>query len=169
MFTALDAPLGRLDEHEQNFVGKIRAHGWFGTHVMPGSEAPGFVYTTGLWLKFRFPEVILFSMRRETAHDTFWTIYRELEAGRRPAIGEPTGAIFQNVAAVFLPVSLPQYPNYLGWSRWFYGNDEFECLQLVYPDRDGHFSWATEASNDARAAQPDLTDGNWFGLRARQN
>jgi hypothetical protein len=35
MFTALDAPPGRLDEHEQNIVGKIRAHGWFATHVMP--------------------------------------------------------------------------------------------------------------------------------------
>lgn len=117
MFTALDAPPGRLDQHEQNFVGNIREHGWFGTHVMPDSEGPGFAYTTGLWLKFRFPEVILFSMRRETAHDTFWTIYRELEAGRRPAIGDSTGAIFQNGAAVFLPVSLQQYPNYLGWSR----------------------------------------------------
>lgn len=169
MFTALDAPPGRLDEHEQNFVGNIRAHGWFATHVMPDSEGPGFAYTTGLWLKFRSPEVILFSMRRETAHDTFWTIYRELEAGRRPAIGEPTGAIFEKVAAVFLPVSLQQYPNYLGWSRWFYGNDEFECVQLVWPDRDGCFPWDTEASNDARAAQPDLTAGNWFGLRARQN
>ena len=108
-------------------------------------------------------------MRRETAHDTFWTIYHELEAGRRPPIGDPTGTIAQNVAVVFLPVSLQQYPNYLGWSRWFYGNDEFECVELVYPDRHGHFPWATEASDDARAAQPDLTAGNWFGLRARQN
>ena len=165
MFTALDAPPERLDKHEQNFVGNIRAHGWFGTHVMPDSEGPGFAYTTGFWLKFRLPEVILFSMRRETAHDTLWTVYRELEAGRRPPIGEPTETIAQNAAVVFLPVSLQQYPNYLGWSRWFYGNDKFECVELVYPDRDGHFPWSAEASDDARAAQPDLTEGNWLGLR----
>lgn len=169
MLTALDAPPGRLDEHEQNFVSKIRTHGWAGTHVTPDSEGPGFSYTTGFWLKFRFPEVMLFSMRGKTAHDTFWTIYRELEAGRRPPMGEPTGAIFENADVVFLPVSLQQYPNYLGWSGWFYGNDAFECLQLVYPDRDGHFPWAAEASDDAPTAQPDLTVGNWFGLRARQN
>jgi len=103
MFTALDAPPDRLDKHEQNFVEKIRSHGWFGTHVMPDSEGPGFIYTTGFWLKFGFPEVILFSMRQQTAQDTFWTIYQELDAGRRPPIGEPTDAIFQNAAAIFLP------------------------------------------------------------------
>ena len=73
---------------------------------MPDDKGPGFSYTTGFWLKFGFPEVILFSMSRENAHDTFWTIYRELEAGRRFPVGEPTGEIFENAAAVLLPVSL---------------------------------------------------------------
>jgi hypothetical protein len=167
MFTALDAPPERLDQHEQNFVAQIRNHGWFGTHVMPEGDKPGFAYTTGFWLKFEFPEVILFSMRQQAARDTFWTIYHELEAGRLPPVGEPTAAIFQNAAAVFLPLSLQHYRCHLGWSRWFYGNDEFECLELVYPDRDGRFPWAAEASNAARAAQPDLTEGNWSGLLER--
>ncbi|WBL75873.1 DUF4262 domain-containing protein [Bradyrhizobium xenonodulans] len=163
MFTALDAPPDRLDKHEQNFVEQVRNHGWFGTHVMPDGEGPGFAYTTGLWLRFRFPELIVFSMRQQTAQDTFWTIYQELDAGRRPPIGELTDALFQNVAAVLLPVSLQHYHSHLGWSRWFYGNDEFECLQVVYPDRDGHFPWVAEASTEARAAQPDLTEGSWRG------
>jgi len=168
MFTALDAPPDRLDKHEQNFVEQIRNHGWFDMHVMPDGDKPGFSYTTGFWLKFRFPEVILFAMRRETAHDTLWTIYHELNAGRRLPVGEPTGEIFRNASAVLLPVSLQHYRSHLGWSRWFYGNDEFECLQLVYPDPSGHFPWSTETSNDFRAAQPDLTEGNWQGLRKVQ-
>jgi hypothetical protein len=169
MFTALDADPERLDQHEQNFVQQIREHGWFGTHVAVDDEGPGFSYTTGFWLKFRFPEVILFSMSRETAHNTFWHIYRELEAGRRLPVGEPTGEIFENAAAVLLPVALEQYEAHLGWNRWFYGNDSFGCLQLVFPDRGGEFPWTSGSSADFRAAQPDLTAGNWFGLRARQN
>jgi hypothetical protein len=169
MLTALDADPGRLDQHEQKFVQQIREHGWFGTHVGADDEGPGFCYTTGFWLRFRFPEVILFSMSRETAQDTFWHIYRELEAGRRLPVGEPTGEIFENAAAVLLPVALEQYEAHLGWSRWFYGNDSFECLQLVFPDRAGEFPWMSGSSADFRAAQPDLTAGNWFGLRARQN
>jgi len=46
-------------------------------------------------LKFKFPGLILFSLRREVAHDTFWHTCHELEAGRRFPIGEPTEAIFK--------------------------------------------------------------------------
>jgi len=167
MFTALDANPARLDRHEQNFVANIRAHGWFATHVFSDGDRPGFSYTTGFWLKFAAPEVILFSMRREIAHDTLWQVYHELEAGRRFPVGEPTDSIFQNSPAVFLPVSPQQYRTHLGWSRWFYGNDDFSCLQLVYTGRGGHFPWSSGASDESRAAQPDLTVGNWSGLRDR--
>ncbi|WP_375789886.1 DUF4262 domain-containing protein [Bradyrhizobium sp. Pha-3] len=106
-------------------------------------------------------------MSRESAHNTFWHIYRELDAGRRFPVGEPTGEIFENVPAVLLQVAVEQYRAHLGWSRWFYGNGEFECLQLIYPDRSGAFPWAPGSLVDFRAAQPDLTAGNWAGLRDR--
>jgi hypothetical protein len=166
MRTALGANPAQLDKHEQNFVEQIRKHGWLGTHVAPDDEGPGFAYTTGFWLKFRFPEVIVFSLQRETAHDTFWHMYRELEAGRRFPVGVSTEDIFQNVPAVLLPVSQQHYRSHLGWSRWFYGNDNFQCLQLSFPDRGGRFPWSRRASESCQAAQPDLTEGNWFGLHA---
>jgi hypothetical protein len=165
MRTALDAAPALLDKHEQNFVEQIRKHGWFGTHVFSDGEGPGFSYTTGFWLKFEFPEMIVFSLSRQTAHHTFWHIYHELEAGRRFLIREPTEAIFRNFAAVLLPVSLQQYRPHLGWSRWFYAGDDFQCLQLVFPDSGGHYPWSPGSSESFRAAQPDLTTGNWSGLR----
>jgi hypothetical protein len=64
MFTALDADPGRLDKDEQNFVQRIREHGWLGTHVMPDDEGPGFSYTTGFWLKFGFPSSLRGAKRR---------------------------------------------------------------------------------------------------------
>jgi hypothetical protein len=102
MHTALDADPVRLDKHEQHFVEQIRKHGWFGTYVAPDDEGPGFSYTTGFWLKFKFPELILFSLRRNVAHDTFWHMYHEFEAGRGFPVGEPTEDIFQNSAAALL-------------------------------------------------------------------
>jgi Domain of unknown function (DUF4262) len=165
MRTALDADPVQLDRHEQNFVEKIREHGWFGTHVGAGSDGPGFGYTTGFWLKFGFPELIIFSLHRQVAQDTFWHIFRGLEAGKHFAIGQPEDDIFQNLAAVLLPVSPRVYATHLGWSRWFYGSDEFECLQLVFPDPSGYFPWSNKVSDRFRADQPDLTAGNWSGLR----
>lgn len=165
MRTALDADPAELDKHEQNFVEQIRKHGWFGTHVLSDEEGPGFSYTTGFWLKFKFPELIVFSLQREVAHDTFQHMYHELEAERRFPLGEPNGAIFKNFAAVLLPVSPQQYRPYLGWSSWFYGGDHFPCLQLVFPDSSGRFPWSLGSSESFRAAHPDLTAGNWSGLR----
>src|SRR5262245_43677846 len=74
MRTALEAPASMLDEHETKFVAKIREHGWFHMSVARDAEGPGFGYTTGFWLKFDFPELITFSLKRDTAHDIFWGI-----------------------------------------------------------------------------------------------
>ncbi len=130
MFTALRCLDPKsLDHHERTFVQRIREHGWLGTHVAADDEGPGFSYTTGFWLKFSFAELILFSTSPGNAKDTFWHIDRELEAGRRLPVGEPTDAVIENGSAVLLPVSFEHYPARLGWGRWFYGNDSFERLQ----------------------------------------
>ena len=163
-FTALDADPAKLDEHEQNFVAMIREFGWFATQVAGDKDGSAFSYTTGFWLKFEFPEIVLFGLERQVAHDTLWHIYRELEAGKRFAIGTRDDEIFQNVAAMLLPVSTQHYRDHLGWSRWFYGNDDFQCLQLIFPDRTGRFPWE-EVSESFRTLQPDLTSGNWSGRR----
>jgi hypothetical protein len=162
-FTALDADPARLDAHEQNFVEEIRRHGWFAIHVSADDDRPGFAYTTGFWLKFQFPELIVFELAPRVAQDTFWHTYRELEAGKRFGIGKREHGIFENVPAVLLPVSQQHHRSYLGWTRWFYGNDEFQSLQLVYR---GHFPWSEQASLDFRAGQPDLTAGNWPDAQA---
>jgi hypothetical protein len=68
VITALDAPPELLDKHEQNFVAKIREHGWFATNVGSADGRPPFSFTTGFWLKFRFPELILFTLKDDVAH-----------------------------------------------------------------------------------------------------
>ena len=165
MFTALDAPPQMLDHHEQNFVAKIREHGFVNTQVSPDGDAPRFSYTTGFWLKFKQPELIVFALRPKTAHDTFWHIYRELEAGKRFPVGEPTDQIFVNTNSYFLPVSPDHYASRLTWTRWFYGSKaNVECLQLVHPDVQGYFPWSPGISEHERKAQPDLTE-KAYGLR----
>lgn len=164
MGTTLDADPDTLDEGERACVSNIRAHGWFAIHVGADEERPSFAYTIGLWLKFRHPELIVFSLSRQIVQDTFWHLYRELEAGRRVPLGTSSCDLFANVPAMLLPVSQRHYADHLGWSRWFYGGDRFECLQLVYPDRDGHFPWSSKASEEGRKAQPDLTENGWSGM-----
>jgi len=167
MRTALDIPPGQLDQQERDFIRDIEDHGWFDTHVLVGSEGPGFSYSTGFWLKRGFPEVILFSLPRSVSHNVLWNVFRDVEAGRRPPIGLPVNDVFGNADAVFLPVGKTHYAEHLGWARWFYEGDDFPCLQLVWPDPDGKFPWQPGFAESFRECQPDLTENGWLSELAQ--
>lgn len=164
MRTALDADPKRLDQHETKFVENIRKHGWFHTSVFADDKAPGFSFTTGFWLTLGFPEVLIFSMKKETAHDTFQHVFHEVKNGHVFELGKPINDVIVNFDAVLIPVPTHQLKEYCGWSRWFYGGDHFQCVQLVWPDAKGAFPWHPEVDARFVHSQPDLTEADWGGL-----
>lgn len=166
MFTALDADPSKLDEHERDFVGIIREHGWHHMRIAADDEGPDFGYTTGFWLA-GFPEIIVFSMKKQIASDVLWDMFRSQKSGQTYPATTVTNELFANLPACLIPVSKGNYREYLGWSRWFYGNDSFPCLQLVWTDREGNFPWQPDFSSEFDGLQPDLSDGNWAGLGPR--
>ena len=167
MRTALDMPPRALDADESDFVTNIRTHGWFGTSVFADDEGPGFTYTTGFWVNLGFPEIILFSLTSETAHDVLWDVYRDVKSGRKITVGAYVASVFANGGAYFLPVAKQHYPDYLGWSRWFYGGDDFPCLQLVWGDTRDMFPWQAGFEDRFRNRQPDLSPEGWIKALAQ--
>ncbi len=167
MRTALNAPAEALDDAERAFVAKVREHGWFDTAVFGDTEGPGFSFTTGLWVNTGQPELIMFGMKREIAHNVFWELFREAKAGLPLPVGEPTDRAFENLLAYAFPVAKRFYRDHLGWSRWFYGNDEFPCLQIVWPDRSGIFPWEQGFDTDFATDQIDLTETGWKSALTR--
>lgn len=161
MFTALDALAEKLDDQEATFVGQIREHGWFRSNVFADSEGPGFSYTTGFWLGEKAPEIIVFSLKSEIAHDVLWSAYRDVAGGLSLLTGQRISNVFANTDAVFLPVSKEFYPEYLGWSRWFYGGDGWPCLQLIWPDPNGVFPWEDGYAECFANSQPNLSGVEW--------
>jgi hypothetical protein len=161
MRTALDSPVEDLDADEKEFVAKLREHGWFNTTVPADDQGPGFSYTTGFWAGMSAPEVIVFSLKFEIAHNVFWDLYRDLRAGAAFPSGQRLPNVFGNTEAVFLPVSKAHYRDFLGWNRWFYSGDEFPCSQLIWPDKGGKFPWETGFDKDFVDDQPNLTGAEW--------
>jgi hypothetical protein len=141
MRTALNAAPELLDRLEQSFVAKLREHGWFRTGVLGEGGNSAFSYTTGFWVNAEAPELIMFNMKEEIAHQVFWDLFRDAKEGRGLPIGTRTDQVFANLAAYAFPVAKRHYADHLGWSRWFYGGDDFPCLQIVWPDRAGAFPW----------------------------
>ena len=167
MRTALDSDPETLPPEDREFVEAIREHGWFNTRVLAEEGSPGFSYTTGFWLNRGLPEIILFSLPKETTHGIFWDLFRDLEKGAPPPTGIPVPGVFGNADAYFFPVAPEHSAEHLRWSGWFYGSDDFPCLQLVWPDRAGLFPWQEGFEERFRADQPDLSEEGWAKLARR--
>jgi hypothetical protein len=161
MPTALDAPAGVLDRSEQAFVDAIRQHGWFRTDVSADEEGPGFSFSTGIWISTKRPELLLFSTRSDIAHDVLWDLYRHAQQGKSLPIGRRTDRVFANLPAFLFPIAKRHYPEYLGWSRWFYGGDNFPCLQIVWPDPAGLSPWERGFDAEFVRYPIDLTELGW--------
>ena len=139
---------------EQKVHDDVRDYGW---HVIWVFNAePEFAYTIGLHRTFGQPEVIVFGLPRKVAHSVLNAVAEEVRSGRTFASGSVSGEILEGYEVAFRPVPLAAYEEHLGWGLWFYGEPTFPVLQLVYPDRDGHFPWHPGVADSFRAAQPVL-------------
>ncbi|MCR6658666.1 MAG: DUF4262 domain-containing protein [Asticcacaulis sp.] len=163
MLSALDAEESKLDESERKFVSTIREHGWFNTHILASEEMPGFNFTTGFQVNLGVPEIIVFGLRDQVAHGLLWNFYRDLKAGKRYETGQPYADFLEGFEICFQVVDKSQYHNHLGWSRWFYAGDEFDCWQLIWPDKLGKFPWEANFNPNLLDLQPDLSAGHWGG------
>lgn len=165
MLTALDAPEDKLDDDERDFVRNIREYGWFDNRILPEGELPGFNFTTGFSVTIGKPELIVFGLEQRAAHDVLWDAFRRMKDGLALEAGKPYAEFIDRFDIYFQPVDRAHYHEHLGWSRWFYRGDDFECWQMIWPDKSGIFPW--QPGYDARfvTLQPDLSCGGWNGLK----
>lgn len=162
MKTALQLSEDNLDDNQREFLKVIREDGWFNTRVSdPDDDGPVFSYSTGFTAKLGFPEIIVFSLGSDFARPVLRDLWRDIEAGKKPQVGTRIKGVFGKSDAVLLPVAKSSYAQHLEWNRWFYGNDNFECLQLVWPDPEGKFPWEEGFDDEFADCQPDLTGNNW--------
>ena len=162
MKTALDVDVTKLDEQEISFIDDVKVHGWAASHVAEDSEGPGFGYTTGFWQRFGVPELIIFSLPMQVAHQIFWNFYNELDGGKRFSENQEISEILVGYDVVLRQVSKTHYPDFFGWNRWFSGGDKFPAQQVFLPNKSGEFPWETLPGSASRIAQPDLSHTKHF-------
>jgi hypothetical protein len=162
----LDSPGDALDEAELNFVKGIATHGWMQTHALDEDDKPGFSFTTGFQASIGHPEIICFKIDRKVANEIFWLLYHCARNGKPVPRGVRTAGVLPNDDAYVFPVAKRHFAAYFGWSRWFYRGDDFECLQIVWPDEAGVFPWEEGFDVKYANAQIDLTEEGWAAAAA---
>ena len=161
MRTLLDAPSDALDPTGHAIVAKVRADGFFRAEVFADAIGPGYSYSTGFWVSTGQPEIVLSSVKGVIAHDVFWDMFRLAKASRPLSLRQPTDQVFANRTVYAFPMDKRFYADQLSWSRWFYGGEDFPCLQIVLPDHKGVFPWEAGCDPDFAGNQPDLTEHGW--------
>lgn len=160
MRSALDVPGDGFSDYEKNLVSKIREYGWFCTNVLAEEDYVGFSYSTGFWVSLNHPELIVFSIG-DSAQDVLWEMFDAVKVGEQFPVGRRISGIFKGFDAFLAPVSKDRYAEYILSSRWFYGNEDFPCLQLIWPDTTGLFPWEPGADPKFADSQPDLSPEGW--------
>ena len=151
-----------LSRADAKFLEIIEKCGWHVMNVAPrtgsGDKEEWFSYSTGLYFRFRQPEIILFGLDSSTSTRILNEIGNQMKKGQafRPEIDHDE--IFaNNVSCQFKPVHPSQYREYVGFSIWFYETPDFPLWQCFWPDRHGIYPWQQGCNRDVSQLQPILS------------
>jgi hypothetical protein len=144
------------DDSEQNVLDNIARYGWHCVHVLGEGEHRAFSYTVGLDQSYGYPELLIYGLPRDTSHAVL-AIAAEKAAQHQPIdVTRPTDELLEGYPCVFVEIPKDEYPEHVGFARWFYEGDSFPVQQIVWPSRGGFFPWHEEAPDSFKKAQPVL-------------
>jgi len=116
---------------------------------------PGYVYSIGLPEAVGFPDIVVFGLTPVAASGLIALVVDLCRAGTEIPIGvEVVGLYDSGLKAALVPVDVAQWGAlFTTASAWRHG-DEFDLVQLLWPDRNGHLPYEEDFDERVRLAQP---------------
>lgn len=142
---------------DAKFLEIIDTFGWHVMSVAPRVNEAGesFSYSTGLFMRFKHPEIIMFGLDPETSRRIINGIGQSIEAGKPYETDRDYTDVFPNeVKCRFRPVLAVHYKEYVGWSLWFYEHKASPVWQCFWPDKNAHFPWDQDCDPGIACCQP---------------
>ena len=145
-----------LTSYEAEFLQGIENSYWAVTQVgSPTNEdEPRFVYTTGLYYRFRHPELLIYGLPFDSMLEVLRTLGNQIKSGKTYGVGVPYKDIFEGRPCRFQPVERIYYRDRLAASNWFYQSDRYPTLQVFWSDNAGLFPWERGCDDVVADAQP---------------
>jgi hypothetical protein len=143
---------------DAKFLANIEEYGWAVTKVAPrvGDDGDFFAYSTGLYLKFGQPEIVIFGLSLDTMHRIVNLVGEQMKRGVNFAPDQDYADLLDGYSCQFKIVDRSQYPDHLGRASWFYEGCDYPTLQCFWPDKNRYFPWQSECSPGIRRLQPFL-------------
>jgi hypothetical protein len=144
------------DASDQKLLDDVRDFGWHCISVFGDDEHEPFTYSIGLFHTYGHPELLIYGLPRKVAHAVLNIAAEAAAKGRPLNLSEPTNELLEGYPCVFVPVPPSEYPEHVGFARWYYEGDNFPVQQVVWPSKSGLFPWHPEATLEFRSKQPVL-------------
>jgi hypothetical protein len=146
-------------EHRDKIAWMIETNGWAIEPVLPDpSTTPptaGYAYTIGLATTFGFADVVVFGLTPVASRGLLGEVVGLLRGGVVPPVGALfVGLLDNDLRSALLPVPPENWGQLFGTAHNWYGTDELEIVQLVWPDRNGWLPWESGFDHKLVYAQP---------------
>jgi len=158
--TELDLMAEQL-AYEKEALDNIEKYGCHVVCVMGNEDEPSFAYSVGIYKTSGAPELIVIGLKPQLAGSNVNQYHRRVKDGEVFTPGKLYSGFLKKFEVMFEPVdkSCPAYANvgYFALDRRLYGEDDFEALQMVFPDTSGVWPWEAAATDWFKACQPLLS------------
>ena len=145
-----------LSPPDRKLLDDVDEYGVHIVHVPEDDEGPGFSFTVGLWHNFEQPEVIVFGLPEPVAHELLNALADAADEGQKFLADQRHESLLVGYPVRFVAVPKAQFDEFLGSAVWAYGGDDFGCVQLVWPDKQGRWPWEPGVREGFAESQPVL-------------
>ena len=132
----------------------IEQYGWHFIFVFdPDGEKENFSYTVGFEETYKFPEIIIFGLNKDSAHGICTDIADDLAKGKTYPLNTKIADVIGGDYKVLFKEVLPEkFDGYLNGCLSYY-KKPFRACVMFWPDKDGMFpfeyGYKSKAQNEA--------------------
>ncbi|WP_445370113.1 DUF4262 domain-containing protein (plasmid) [Methylomonas sp. HW2-6] len=142
------------DPGETKLLEDVEKFGWHCLNILAEGELPPYSFTVGLFHSYQHPELIIFGLPANVAHQILHIAAEAIKDGNPIGLALPTEELLEGYSCCFVEVPISHYRENVGFCRWFYEGDAFPLYQVVWPSREGLFPWHAAVSESFRSIQP---------------
>ena len=141
------------DKKKQEYLAmiddNIAKHGFHVTYVMEQKDFTPFGYSTGLFKSFGIPEVFISGLPNGLTNTLICNYAEKLKDEKIPIL-EFIDELIDRFPVYLTRVAPSDLKEEILASFRLYENDEFECLQIIFPDLNGKFPHETGYDYDQK-------------------
>ena len=145
--------------HAEKIEWMIETSGWALEPVSPRADTdpptPAYAYTVGVPALVGFPDIAVFGLKPAAANGLIGLVVDACRGGTEIPLGvELIGLLDNELRCMFAPIDTLESGSFFGTAAAWYRGEDFQMVQMIYPDRNGFMPYETGFEQRMRLAQP---------------